>query len=284
MNILVTGKNGQLGCEIQDLAINSQHNFIFADSSECNIHNLESIEANVILNKIDSIINCAAYTAVDSAEDNEMDALETNLFGVSNIDKIAVKHSLSYIHISTDYVFDGTKTSPYQPADATSPIGIYGTSKYLGEQVIVNSKAQAIVIRTSWLYSSHGNNFVKTMLRLGKEKESLNVVGDQIGSPTYALDLAQACIKILDGGEFGGSQRVYHYANSGSISWFDFASRIMKEKKLNCKVNPITTEKYPTKAKRPAYSVLNTDDIERDFAVVVPEWEKSLSDCLRKLD
>lgn len=284
MNILVTGKNGQLGSELQDLAVASEHNFIFADSSECNIHDLESIEANVTVNNIDAIINCAAYTAVDNAEDDEMGALQTNLFGVSNIDKVAVKHNLSYIHISTDYVFDGTKTSPYEPADPTSPIGIYGTSKYLGEQVIVNSKAQAIVIRTSWLYSSHGNNFVKTMLRLGKEKESLNVVGDQIGSPTYAHDLAQACIKIIHRGEFGSAQRIYHYANSGSISWFDFASKIMEEKNLNCKVSSITTEEYPTKAKRPAYSVLSTNDIERDFAVAVPEWKQSLTDCLNKLD
>lgn len=284
MNILVTGKNGQLGSELQDLAIVSQHNFIFSDSTECNIHDLKSIEANVTLNNIDAIINCAAYTAVDNAEDNEMDALQTNLFGVSNIDKVAVKHNLSYIHISTDYVFDGTKSSPYEPTDPTSPMGIYGTSKYLGEQVVVNSKAQAIVIRTSWLYSSHGNNFVKTMLRLGKEKESLNVVGDQIGSPTYARDLAEACIKIFDSGGFGDAQRIYHYANSGSISWFDFASKIMVEKNLNCKVNSITSGEYPTKAKRPAFSVLSTNDIERDFDVTVPEWEKSLTDCLNKLN
>ncbi|NRA11914.1 MAG: dTDP-4-dehydrorhamnose reductase, partial [Crocinitomicaceae bacterium] len=275
MNILVTGKNGQLGSEFQDLSASSQHNFVFADSNECDIHDIKSIESIVISNNINAIINCAAYTAVDNAEDNEMDALQTNLFGVNNINQVAESHDLSYIHISTDYVFDGTKKSPYEPTDPTSPIGIYGTSKYLGEQVIVNSKAQAIIIRTSWLYSSYGNNFVKTMLRLGNENKSLNVVSDQIGSPTYARDLAEACIKIIDTGEFGATQRVYHYANSGSISWFDFALKIMTEGDLDCKVESISTSEYPTKAKRPAYSVLSTVDIERDFEVTVPTWEQS---------
>lgn len=283
MNILVTGKNGQLGSEIQDLSQESEHNFIFTNSSECNIHDVESIETIVKSYDINAIINCAAYTAVDKAEDDEMSALQTNLSGVNNINQIAEKHNLSYIHISTDYVFDGTKTAPYETWDPVSPIGVYGTSKFLGEQVVINSKANAIVIRTSWLYSSHGNNFVKTMLRLGKEKEFLNVVGDQIGSPTYARDLAQACIKIICIDAFGAKQPIYHYANSGSISWHDFAAKIMEIKNLNCKVNSISTEEYPTRAKRPKYSVLSTTDIQKHFEVNVPNWEKSLKDCLKKL-
>ena len=186
MNILVTWKDGQLGSEIQDLSQDSEHTFIFANSSECNIHDIASIEAIVSSNNIDAIINCAAYTAVDQAEDDEMGALQTNLSGVDNVNQIAEKYGLSYIHISTDYVFDGTKTTPYETWDSISPIGVYGTSKFLGEQVVINSKANAIVIRTSWLYSSHGNNFVKTMLRLMSERDSLRVVEDQIGTPTWA--------------------------------------------------------------------------------------------------
>lgn len=283
MNILVTGRNGQLGSEIYDLAGPSEHNFIFADSKECNIHEIASIRANVELNEIDAIINCAAYTAVDLAEDNEIDALATNLFGVSNINEVAEELNLSYIHISTDYVFDGTKTTPYEAWDGIDPKGVYGRSKFLGEQVVFNSKANAIVIRTSWLYSSHGNNFVKTMLRLGGEKDALNVVGDQIGSPTYARDLAKACIKIIERNDLGANQRAYHYANSGSISWFDFASKIMEIKKLDCTVSSITTAEYPTKAARPQYSVLSTTDIVKDFDVEVPEWEQSLKECLQKI-
>lgn len=284
MNILVTGKNGQLGSEILDLAHDSEHFYIFTDSLECDIHNISSIEANVQANSIDAIINCAAYTAVDEAEDNEMDALETNLFGVNNINIIAEKYNLSYIHISTDYVFDGTKTVPYEAWDTIDPKGVYGRSKFLGEQVVIQSKANAIVIRTSWLYSSYGNNFVKTMVRLGKEKESINVVNDQYGSPTYARDLAKACIKIIEANNFGDKQPIYHYSNSGIITWFDFAKKIMELKKLKCKVNRISTEEYPTKAVRPKYSALNTSDIEKDFGVEVPEWELSLKECLQKID
>jgi len=283
MNILVTGKNGQLGSEIQELSQDSKHNFFFADSSECNIHDVDSIETIVESNKIEAIINCAAYTAVDNAEDDEMNALQTNLGGVSNINCVAEKYKLSYIHISTDYVFDGTKRTPYETTDIVSPIGVYGKSKFLGEQVVVNSKANAIVIRTSWLYSSFGNNFVKTMLRLGKEKESLNVVGDQIGSPTYARDLAKACIQIIENETLGSKQRVYHYANSGSISWFDFASKIMELKGLHCSVSAITTEEYPTKAERPKYSVLSTKAIQKDFNIEIPEWDQSLKECLDKI-
>lgn len=283
MNILVTGKNGQLGSEIHDLCHDSEHNFIFADSTECNIHDLNSIEANVQVNDINAIINCAAYTAVDQAEEDEMGALETNLSGVHNINQIAEKYDLTYIHISTDYVFDGTKITPYEPRDTVSPIGVYGTSKFLGEQVVIHSKAKAIIIRTSWLYSSYGSNFVKTMIRLGKEKKSLNVVGDQFGSPTYARDLAKACIQIIGDENINAKQPVYHYANSGAISWFDFASRIMELKGLSCKVNSITTEEYPTKAMRPKYSVLSTTDIENDFKVDVPQWEDSLKNCLEKI-
>lgn len=283
MNILVTGKNGQLGSELQALSTSSKHRFIFCNSSECDIRDLDSIESQFSKNSVDVVINCAAYTAVDNAEDDEKNAIAVNYIGVQNLITAAEKQNAKLIHISTDYVFAGDKNSPYETNDAVSPIGVYGKSKRKGEEVILNSNADAIAIRTSWLYSSHGNNFVKTMLRLGQIKPELSVVSDQIGSPTYARDLAKACLAILENKKISERQRIYHYSNKGSISWCTFAQEIMLRSNLDCKVIPISTEEYPTKADRPQYSVLNTKDIESHFNVSIPNWETSLQDCIDKL-
>ena len=284
MNILITGKNGQLGSEFQELQHNSKHQFFFTGSKECNIRDLGNIEQFVTSNGINAIINCAAYTAVDNAQDDEKNAFLTNYNGVKNIDEVALKHNIKFIHISTDYVFDGSKTTPYETNDAIAPIGVYGKSKRKGEEVILNSDTDAIIIRTSWLYSSHGSNFVKTMIRLGGERNQLNVVNDQIGSPTYACDLAKACLKILNSTDIiSQNQKVYHYANQGELSWADFASEIMHLAQLTCTINPISTEEYPTKAERPKYSVLSTQSIESDFEITVPNWRDALRECIQKL-
>lgn len=284
MNILVTGKNGQLGSEIKELSIKSNHNFIFLGSKECDITNLESLRLITEEFEINSIINCAAYTAVDNAEDESENAFLVNETGVKNINIVAIEKGIKYIHISTDYVFDGTANIPYSETDKVSPIGIYGNSKRKGEEIVINSISDAIVIRTSWLYSSFGNNFVKTMLRLGADRNELNVVADQVGSPTYARDLAAACIHILETTtEISRNGRVYHYANHGVTSWAEFAQEIFDLKNINCKVNHITSDEYPTKAERPKYSVLNANKIEKDFGVNNQNWKGSLSFCLGRI-
>ena len=250
MRILILGKNGQLGSEFQAIQNDYDHTFFFAGSGECDIRKEEDINQWVNDNSIEFIINCAAYTAVDQAEDDEANAMAVNHLGVININTVAERHSIPYIHISTDYVFDGKGKHPYKTGDPVAPIGVYGVSKQKGEEVVLSSKTNAIIIRTAWVYSSYGNNFVKTMLRLGKERSELNVVADQIGSPTYARDIAKACLQIIDSGKtIDDKQRVYHYSNEGTISWCDFASEIMKQANLDCKVSPITSDQYPTQSR-----------------------------------
>jgi len=284
MNILVTGKNGQLGSEINELSTKSKHNFIFLGSDKCDISDIKSLELIVQEFNINAIINCAAYTAVDNAEDEVKKAYLVNETGVKNINTVAIEHSLKYIHISTDYVFNGTAKIPYIETDKVNPIGIYGNSKRKGEEIVINSISDAIVIRTSWLYSSFGNNFVKTMIRLGSDRDELNVVSDQFGSPTYAKDLAAACIHILETkDEISQNGRVYHFANHGTTSWSKFAEEIFDAKNISCKVNHITTDEYPTKAERPKYSVLCADKIEKDFGVNNYYWKESLGICLSKI-
>ncbi|MDC3253104.1 dTDP-4-dehydrorhamnose reductase [Crocinitomicaceae bacterium] len=283
MNVLITGKNGQLGSELQEVSMNSPHTFVFCDSIECDICDAKAIESIVSKHNIQTIINCAAYTAVDKAEDDEKNAMYVNFIGVQNLNTIAEKFKIKLIHISTDYVFSGGQKKPYEPEDAVSPVGVYGKSKRKGEEVILNSNADAIVLRTSWLYSSFGNNFVKTMLRLGKKQASLNVVDDQFGSPTYARDLAQFCIRLLDVETLSSKRRIYHYANAGEISWCTFAQEIMSLARLNCKIDPISSDKYPTKAERPDYSVLSTVAIESDFNASVSEWKNALKECMNRL-
>lgn len=283
MKILVTGKNGQLGSEIQSLSKESSASYIFLDSTEGDITNKENLERIVREHAIDTIINCAAYTAVDKAESEEEKAFLVNHFGVQNLVEICSEHKIRLIHISTDYVFDGKASTPYTPNSPVSPVGIYGKSKQQGESAILNSTIEAVIIRTSWVFSSFGNNFVKTMLRLGGEKESLNVVNDQFGCPTYAKDLAAACIKIAATAKWKEQSAVYHFSNSGEISWFDFATEIMKQANLNCKIQPIPTEDYPTPAERPKYSVLETTKIQSDYNLTIRHWKEALKDCLESL-
>ena len=287
MRVLVTGSNGQLGSEIRDLHTNYENiEFVFKDLPELDISDLDSVNSLIINKKINAVINCAAYTAVDKAEENIKLAERVNSKALSNIVESLKKVNGKLIHISTDYVFDGNNSQPYQESDQVSPIGVYGKTKRAGELVVINSKIDAIVIRTSWLYSSFGSNFVKTMLGLGKDKNSINVISDQVGTPTYARDLAKVCLNIL---QISGSEKIndkgkiYHYSNKGVASWYDFAVLIMDLAKLNCKVNPILTKDYSTLAKRPHYSVLNKEKIITDFNVDIPNWKESLQECINKL-
>lgn len=287
MRVLVTGSNGQLGSEIRDLYTNYENiEFVFKDLPELDISDEDSVNSLIIDKKINAVINCAAYTAVDKAEENIELAERVNSIGVSNLVKVLDKVNGKLIHISTDYVFDGTNSHPYKESDPVSPIGNYGKTKRAGEIILINSKIDAIVIRTSWLYSSFGSNFVKTMIDLGKDNNSINVVSDQIGTPTYARDLANTCLNIL---QISGSEKIskkgkiYHYSNKGFASWYDFAVLIMDLAKLNCKVNPILTKDYSTLAKRPHYSVLNKRKIITDFNIDIPNWKESLQECLNKL-
>ena len=279
--VLVTGANGQLGSEIMALA--PQEGFIFADRKVLDISDKEVMETFISLNSIDTIINCAAYTAVDKAEEDIRNADLINHIAVKNMAKIAKQRGLKLVHISTDYVFDGQNYKPYTEEDQTNPTGVYGKTKLEGEKAILEiAPEKCIIIRTSWVYSSFGNNFVKTMLKLGKEREELGVIYDQVGTPTYAGDLAGAILEILPKID-NAKPRIYHYSNEGAISWYDFAKEIMKMAKLECRINPIETWQYPTPAKRPHYSVLNKAKIKKEFGISIPYWKDSLSACLTKL-
>lgn len=281
--ILVVGSNGQLGSEIQALHANYPYIFLFTDKEELDIVNKSAIELMCKKNNITHIVNCAAYTAVDKAEDEESLADAINNQAVANLAEIAKKNSISLVHISTDYVFDGVNHKPYIETSKTNPLCVYGKTKLDGEMSLLQIGAKnSIIIRTSWVYSSFGSNFVKTMIRLGKEKKSLNVVFDQIGSPTYAKDLAKTILDILPQIK-NHKPEVYHYANEGVCSWYDFAKEIMKQRKLTCNIVPITTDKYPTKASRPHFSVLNKDKLKSKYDIKVPYWKDSLHECLQAI-
>jgi len=287
MKVLITGSNGQLGSEIKELATNYKKlGFIFKDRPELDICNFEALQAFIIYNNINAVINCAAYTAVDKAEEDAEIAKQVNSIGVSNLVNALAKVNGKLIHISTDYVFDGDHFLPYKESDPVSPIGVYGVTKRAGELAVINSTIDSIVIRTSWLYSSYGNNFVKTMLRLGSEKENLGVIFDQFGTPTYARDLAKTCLEILNGVnsvKISENGNLYHYSNEGVASWYDFAISIMELGEENCKVKPIQTKDYPTLAKRPYFSVLNKIKIKTDFDIEIPYWRDSLKECIKKI-
>jgi dTDP-4-dehydrorhamnose reductase len=286
MRVLITGSNGQLGSEIKELATNYKKlDFVFKDLPDLDICDFEVLQAFIIDRKINAVINCAAYTAVDKAEEDAEIAEQVNYEGVLNIVNALQTVNGKLIHISTDYVFDGDHFLPYKESDSVSPIGVYGETKREGELVVLNSDIEAIVIRTSWLYSAYGNNFVKTMLRLGNEKEKLNVIFDQVGTPTYAADLAEACLEILskNDAKINSKGNVYHFSNEGVASWYDFAIAIMKMGTIECVVSPIETREYPTLAKRPHYSILNKAKIKNDFGLEIPYWRDSLEKCIEKL-
>lgn len=272
--LLITGANGQLGNELRLLL---GDNALYTDYAELDITDAEAVRAFVNAHQVDMIVNCAAYTAVDKAESDEEKAYAINAVGPANLAQAGVP----LIHVSTDYVFDGASCRPYVEDDVPNPATVYGRTKLAGEKHVLENADTALVIRTAWLYSSFGNNFVKTMLRLGAERDSLNVVFDQVGTPTYARDLAMAIVRIMPQLK-PGMKGIYHFSNEGVCSWYDFAVRIMDKAGLPCRVKPIESVDYPTPAKRPFYSVLNKGKIKAAFGVEIPHWEKSLDDCLKK--
>jgi len=293
MRILVTGKNGQLGQSINKLINietkienNSNSNeFIFIGREELDLSSKSSISHYFDNNdKFDIIINCAAYTQVDKAEQEVELANQINHLAVKQLASVASKQQARLIHISTDYVFDGESDKPYTEIDKTNPINVYGKTKLAGEKALqAVMPTDAIIIRTSWAYSEFGNNFVSTMLRLGKERDELNVVSDQIGSPTYATDLAGAILEIIKSKEFreiSQATQIYHYSNKGEISWCDFTKEIFKIAKIDCKVIPITTRQYPTPAQRPKNTLMSKDKIAEIFSVKIPDWKESLNACV----
>ena len=288
MKVLITGSNGQLGSEIKELASDYENlECIFRDLPELDICDIKALTTCIEDENINAVINCAAYTSVDKAEGSPEIAEQVNAKGVLNLVNALKKVDGKLIHISTDYVFDGNHSQPYKETDPVSPKGVYGETKRAGELAVFNSSIDAIVIRTSWLYSAYGNNFVKTMLRLGNVKESIQVVFDQIGTPTYAKDLAKTCLDILSNAGFTNISKkgkIYHYSNEGVTSWYDFARAIMEISNIDCNIIPIETKDYPNQAIRPLYSVLDKSKITSDFKVTIPHWRDSLANCLKKIN
>lgn len=283
MNILITGANGQLGNEMRVLAAeNPQHTCFFTDVQELDICNELAIEAFVAEHEVQMIVNCAAYTAVDNAEDNRELCDKLNHIAPGYLARAAQRHNAGIIQISTDYVFDGTAHIPYAEEEPTCPESVYGSTKLAGEREVVEGCERAVIIRTAWLYSIYGNNFVKTMIRLGREREALGVIFDQVGTPTYANDLARAIYAIINKGVVPG---IYHFSNEGVCSWYDFTKAIHRLTGITtCKVNPLHTSDYPTKAARPHYSVLDKTKIKTTFGIEIPHWEESLKQCINKLN
>ena len=281
--VVITGKNGQLGWELSQLkSLNTfQFDFLFIDKEELDLSNPDSIPAFFKQNKPKYFVNCGAYNLVDKAETERELTRAINATSVGVIAAECAKIDCTLITISTDYVFDGNGTSPYLPNQATAPLNYYGLTKQEGEVLAQQNNPKTIIIRTSWVYSTHANNFVKTMLRLMKDRTELKVVGDQVGSPTYAADLAEAIIQIIEQLESGATHYgIYHFSNSGVISWYDFAVAIKKIAGLSCNVLSIATSDYPTLAKRPAYSVLDKESIIKDYEIKLVDWQISLKKCI----
>lgn len=281
MNILVTGAGGQLGSELRKLGFSPLDEVFFTDVAELDITDRKAVESYVSRNDIDTIVNCAAYTAVDRAEEEPEKAELINVKAVENLAEVAEKEGCLLVHVSTDYVFDGTASEPYTEKSPVNPQTVYGRTKLAGERAIRKSGCLAIIVRTAWLYSEFGNNFVKTMLRLAGEKGELNVVSDQVGTPTYAADLAAAIVHILADENVADKTGIYHFSNEGICSWCDFAREIMRLSGDKCTVNGITTAEYPAKTPRPAYSVLDKTKIKQTFGLKVPEWKEALERMMR---
>lgn len=281
--ILVTGSNGQLGSELKDLAvIYPGVKFIFFDRIELSITNAAALKNVFETHRPNYFINCAAYTAVDKAKEERHIAFEINGKAVGEIAFLCRQFNCKFVHISTDYVFNGTGTEPLTEENAVDPVNAYGESKLLGEQLALKNNPDSIIIRTSWVYSFYGKNFVKTMMRLMKEKESINIVSDQIGSPTYAADLADAIMQMINSEKWISG--IYNYSNEGVISWADFAVEIKRLIASSCIVHPISTEQFPTPANRPAYSVLDKTKIIKAYNVHLKDWKESLKFCIGKLN
>jgi dTDP-4-dehydrorhamnose reductase len=284
MNILVTGANGQLGNEIRRLA--NEHKaqaYFFTDVAELDITGKEVVRSFVLENRIELIINCAAYTNVDKAEDDEQTADLINNGAVENLAVAAKEANATLIHVSTDYVFQGNGNLPCTEDEPANPLGIYGKTKLAGEKAIRQTGCRHIILRTAWLYSEYGNNFVKTMLRLTAERDSLKVVFDQVGTPTYAADLASVIFHIIDNSLYKSHEGIYHFSNEGVCSWYDFAKEIASLGGNTCDIQPCHSDEFPSKVKRPAFSVLDKTKLKRDFNFVVPYWKDSLKTCINRL-
>lgn len=279
MRILVTGKNGQLGQCIQSIIDQyPKIHFTFKSSSELDITNKTAVLNLFNTDQFDYCINCAAYTAVDKAETDDYKAKAVNVIGLNNLAHTCKENNTTLISISTDFVFDGSSNISYLETDITNPLGVYGKTKLEGEQVISKILDKHFIIRTSWLYSEYGNNFMKTMLRLGEERDDLSVVGDQIGSPTYAVDLAKTLLMFTK--TRNTNYGIYHFSNRGECSWYDFAKEIFEQSSIEIKLNKINTEDFPTEATRPKYSALNSSKIEKTLGIKVPYWKESLKQAI----
>lgn len=281
-NILITGANGQLGSEMRVLSVeHPEYTYFFTDVQELDICDEQAVMEFVQKNKIDCIVNCAAYTAVDKAEENVELCDKLNHIAPGFLAKAAAAQGAALIQVSTDYVFDGTNHIPYREIEPTCPNSVYGRTKLAGEQEVARLCEHTMIIRTAWLYSTFGNNFVKTMMRLGREKEQLGVIFDQIGTPTYARDLARAIFVAIAKGVPAG---IYHFSNEGVCSWYDFTRAIHRIAGITtCHVRPLHTEEYPTPAARPHYSVLDKTKIKETLNIEIPYWEDSLRDCMRNM-
>jgi len=287
INILVTGSHGQVGSELQVLAKQyPDWRFHFHDRDTLDITNLDDVVLFFEKNNINTCINCAAYTAVDKAESDEATARLVNVIGAKNLAEACSKQEAILIHYSTDYVYHGSQNRPFKETDTTSPQGVYAATKLEGDETVLATNSRTLVIRTSWVYSSFGHNFVKTMLRLGRERDKLTVIFDQTGTPTYARDIAAATLSLLqrlDTLDINEVNGVYHFSNEGVTSWYDFAKAIFELSDIECQVAPIETKDYPTPAARPHFSVLNKGKIKEVFDIEIPHWRESLKACLEEL-
>ncbi|NLO71706.1 MAG: dTDP-4-dehydrorhamnose reductase [Porphyromonadaceae bacterium] len=282
-NILVTGANGQLGSEIRVIADSLTDNYIFTDVEELDITDKNAVDNFIKMNDVQVVVNCAAYTQVDQAEDDEVLADKINHQAVRILAEACLENFVLLIHISTDYVFDGTRNKPYTEDVPTAPLGVYGKTKLAGELAVDESGCNFIIIRTSWLYSMFGTNFVKTMQRLTSEKDELKVVFDQIGTPTYAADLAKLIVKIVENEDFWPCFGIYHYSNEGVCSWYDFAIEIRDLLGNECDIRPCHSDEFPSKVKRPHYSVLDKTKVKDIFEIEIPHWKTSLARCIKLL-
>lgn len=281
MTILVTGGNGQLGCALRLASAESRHRYIFTDIEELDITSATAIEEFFCREKVEVVVNCAAYTAVDLAEENEAKADAINHKAVALLAEACLRHNATLIHISTDYIFSGKADKPYSEESEPAPLNAYGRTKLAGERAIAEAGCKSIILRTSWLYSEFGRNFVKTMRNLTATHSEVRVVADQIGTPTYAGDLAEAITYIINSGQLSKCG-IYNYSNEGMCSWYDFACEIVRLSGNNCEVRPCATADYPTKARRPQYSVLDKSKIIATFNLTIPKWKESLSKVVKR--
>ncbi|MCX6249947.1 MAG: dTDP-4-dehydrorhamnose reductase [Bacteroidetes bacterium] len=284
MNILVTGCDGQLGSELRKLSAGfPQYRFTFIDKQHLDLTDAEKVEAYFRHKSFDGIINCAAYTAVDGAETDPEMAMKLNAHVVLQLGRIMNDTCGWFIQISTDYIFDGKSFQPYKETDRANPCSVYGNTKYAGEKALMNLSARGLILRTSWLYSSYGKNFVKTIYNKGRELKSLRVVFDQIGTPTYGYDLAQVILTLLPRVKATDKMEIFNYSNEGVTSWYDFALAVVEMTGIECNITPIETKDFPTPAARPFYSLLNKSKIKETFGITIPHWRESLKNCIHKL-